>query len=127
MLVALCVTTSSVSFAATNPTTDNGQDLTAAPATITFAQIKNSMIDVVVVNPHHENLTIRLTDYVGKIIAVKKLNKEDTSTRIRFNLTNLTDGVYYVRTGQGNATQLKKFEIKTAVQTSAYYQEVTLI
>ena len=127
LLIALTLSTSSVSFAAANQTSDNGQPLPAVPAAVTFEQVEKSKLDVVIPNPINSNLNIRLSDAAGKVIATKTLSKKESGTRVRFNLTKLTDGVYYVRVGNGKSAQMKKFEIRTEVPTQTPFQEVTFI
>ena len=127
ILVALTVSTSSASFAAATKTLDQGQTATGIPASVTFAQVEKSKLDVIVESVANAKMSIRLADASGKTIATKILPQKETGTRVRFDLANLTDGVYHVRISDGKNTQVKKFEIKTEVPAQNSYQEVTLI
>lgn len=127
ILVSLTVSTSSVSFAATTKTLDKGQNEQAAPAAVTFAQVVKSKLDVVVENTANAKIIIRLTDAGGRSIASKTLSGKESDTRVRFDLANLTDGVYQVKVWNGKNTQLQKFEVKTSEVTVASYQNLAII
>ena len=128
IVVALTVSTSSASFAAAaTKTTDQGQTETGVPASVTFAQVEKSKLDVIVESVANAKMSIRLADASGKTIATKILPQKETGTRVRFDLANLTDGVYHVRISDGKNIQVKKFEIKTELPAQNTYQEVTLI
>ena len=127
ILVALTVSTSSASFAAATKTINQGQTETGVPASVTFAQVEKSKLDVIVESVANAKMSIRLADASGKTIATKILPQKETGTRVRFDLANLTDGVYHVRISDGKNIQVKKFEIKTEVPAQNTYQEVTLI
>ena len=126
-LVTLTVSTFSASFAAATKTIYKGQTETGAPASVTFAQVEKSKLDVIVKSVAHAKMSILLADASGKTIATKILPHKETGTRVRFDLANLADGVYHVRISDGKNIQVKKFEIKTEVPAQNSYQEVTLI
>jgi hypothetical protein len=127
ILVALTVSTSSVSFAATAQSIDKGHVAPAAPASATVTQVLMSKLDVVVEKEANPKTHIRLVDAAGNIIATRKVSPKETATRVRFDLAALADGVYYVKVWDGQHTQVQKFELKTAAVSLTAYQKLALI
>jgi xanthine/uracil permease len=126
ILVALTVSTASVSFAATT-TTDNPQTAGVATPAVTFAQIEKSKLDVTVVNITDEPVIVRLFDSFGKNIASKNISKSETGTRVRFDLSSLADGVYHVKATTGKDTQVQRFELKTTAPAITTYKDVAIL
>ena len=127
ILIAFTVTTSSASFAATSKTITKEKAGLNAGTSVTFAQQEQSKLDVIIDNAANAKVIIRLLASNGTNIVTKAIANSETGTRIRFNLASLTDGVYQVKVTDGKNTQVKKFEIKTALPAKATYQEVTFI
>jgi hypothetical protein len=127
ILVALTVSTSSVSFAATTKSIDKGHVEQAAPASATVTQVLMSKLDVVIEKDANTKTTIRLINSSGNNIATKKLSNRETATRVRFDLAGLADGVYYVKVWNGQNTQVQKFELKTAAVSMKAYQKLAII
>jgi hypothetical protein len=125
LLVAFTVSTASVSFAATPKTLD--QATTGPAASVTFAQVEKSKLDVVVENPAHAKMTIYLTDTSGKSFAAKTLSGRETDTRVRFDLARLAGGVYHVKVWDGRKTEERKFQIKTTEVSVATDQTLALL
>ncbi len=125
-LFAFVTGTSAVTFAAPTTTDKTPTDTVSAPS-ITFAQIVKSKLDVTIENSAGVPMYIQLFDSAGLNIATKTIRKSQSAARLRFNLVNLKDGVYYVKATTGKNTLEKKFELKTAVPTPASYQDLTLL
>src|SRR5688500_7667134 len=126
ILVALTLSTSSASFAAAKPIYKS-QTETGIPASVTFAQVEKSKLDVIVEKVANAPMSIRLTDATGKTIATKTLSQRESATRVRFDLANLADGVYHVKVKDGQSTQMQKFELKTAEPVLATYKDVAIL
>ena len=127
ILVVLTVSTTSVSFAASTKSFDKGHGEQVAPASATVVQVLMSKLDVVVENATNPKTIIRLTDSFGKTVATKKMYDKETATRVRFDLAELADGVYYVKIWNGQKTQVQKFELKTAAVSMTAYQKLAII
>jgi hypothetical protein len=126
ILVALSVSTSTGSFAAAKPINIK-QTETGIPASVTFAQVEKSKLDVIAEKVANAPMSIRLTDATGKTIATKTLSQRETATRVRFDLANLADGVYHVKVRDGQNTQVQKFELKTATPSLTTYQDLAIL
>ena len=126
LLVTLTVSTSSVSFAAAK-TADKGKTEQTVSTFATVSQVLMSKLDVVVEKDANPKTTIRLTDFSGRNLATKKMSDTETATRVRFDLAQLADGVYYVKVWNGENTQVQKFELKTAAVSLTTYQKLAII
>ena len=124
LFVAFTVSTATVSFAAPTQSIDQGP---AAPAALTVTQVLMSKLDVVIEKEANPKTTIRLLDASGNTIATKKVSPKETATRVRFDLAQLVDGVYYMKVWNGQHTQLQKVEVKTAAISMTAYQKLALI
>lgn len=116
-LILLAVSTSSISFAADHHV-EQEQTKDVIPAAVTISQMEKSKLDVVVENAVNTTMTIRLVDSFGQNIATKTVQVSPAGTRIRFDLSALTDGEYRVNVIDGKNSQLKKFELKTVVPST---------
>ena len=130
ILVAFTVSASSASFAAASiapatETTDNGQRKQTASDAVTFA-IENSKMDVMVQATESAKITIRIKDSFGHNIATKTLSGVQSGTRVRFDLSQLEDGLYHVSVWDGKNRQKQDIELKTVTPAVAT-QEVTFI
>lgn len=118
---------SSASFASATEAIDNGQKKQAASDAVTFA-IDKSKVDVIVQSAESSKIVIRIKDSSGHNIASKTLSGVESGTRVRFDLSQLADGLYHVRVWDGENSQEKGIELKTAAPTPAVAnQEVTFI
>ncbi|GEO04208.1 hypothetical protein AAE02nite_18720 [Adhaeribacter aerolatus] len=127
IIVALTVSTTSVSFAATPKNIDKDHAAQAAPGSATVVQVLMSKLDVVVAEEANPKTIIRLINASGNTIATKKVSHKETATRVRFDLAELADGVYYVKVWNGQNTQVQKFELKTAAVSMTAYQKLAII
>ena len=125
-LVALTVSTASVSFATTK-NIDKGHAEQAVPASAAISQISMSKLDVVIEKDANPKTIIRLTDSSGKILSIKTVFNTNTGTRIRFDLAQLVDGVYFVKVWNGHSSQIQKFELKTAALSLTAYGKLAII
>lgn len=123
ILVALAIGTSSSSFAAAVKSTDNGQKGQAG--SITIAAYK-SKVDVYVQHTENPKTVIRILDPSGRTIASKDLSNMDRDTRVSFDLSQLPDGLYAVKVWDGQNSQKKSIELRTAPPVEARQEAVLL-
>jgi aspartate carbamoyltransferase catalytic subunit len=127
ILIALTVSTSGTSFAAAYPNPDAGKNEQPLIPSVSLSQLEKSKLDVLVENAVNSKFVVRLLDASGQIVTTQTFWKNETGTRIRFDLTSLEDGVYEVKVSDGKNSQLKKFELKTTVPAITSYQNVTVL
>lgn len=125
VLVAFTLSTSSTSFASAPNIPDNGQKQQVASDPVAFA-IEESSVDVIVQSAETPKMVIRVKDSSGNNIVTKTLTNVESGTVVRFNLSQLADGLYRVNVWDGKSTQVKQLELKTASPVVAN-QEVTFL
>lgn len=129
ILVAFTVSASSTSFASAASVApapesfDNGQR--KQTDAVTFA-IDNSKVDVIVHPTESAKIIIRIKDSFGHSIATKTLSEVESGTRVRFDLSQLEDGLYHLSVWDGKNNQKQDIELKT-VPPAAPTQEVSFI
>ena len=119
------VSTASTGFAASTTAVHTGQQQLSAPDSVAFA-IEDSKVDVIFQAPGNPKMIIRLKDEEGHTLAVKSVAQAQSGTRIRFDLSQLADGLYSVRVWDGNGNHERDIEVKT-VSPAVSTREVILL
>lgn len=125
LLVAFAVSTASNGFATATTAVNNGQQQLSAPDSVAFA-IEDSKVDVIFQAARSPKMIIRLKDEDGHTLAVKSVSQAESGTRIRFDLSQLADGLYSVRVWDGKGSQERDIEVKT-VSPAISTREVILL
>ncbi|GAA4428950.1 hypothetical protein GCM10023188_13740 [Pontibacter saemangeumensis] len=112
IFVAFTVGTSSPSFASAAGTTGNGHETQATSDPVAFV-IDNSKVDVIIKATDTPKMIIRMKDSSGNTIAIKTLSHVESGTRVRFDLSQLSDGLYSVRVWDGKNVQEQEIKLKT--------------
>lgn len=121
-LLALSVAMSSTSFAQDGKVPVNTPSLTGKTQTV-VRPVTNGKFDVLV-GETDGNLLIQVVDQHGRTLSSKPVYKQESNTRIRFDLNELPDGVYEVVITEGGNRQVKDIVLDT--HTSATYRTITL-
>lgn len=122
LLVALSVAVSSISFAQAGKPVTNMSDSTPKTQTA-IRPVKDGNVDVVI-GKTDGNLLIQITDQQGRTLASKPIYKQELTSRIRFNLNELPDGVYELVITEGTNRQVQDIFLNT--HTSDTYRTITM-
>ena len=121
-LLAFSVAMSSTSFAHDNNIPIGKPEVPAKTQTI-IRPVTNGKFDVVV-GKTDGSLLIQVVDQQGRTLSSKPVYKQESATRIRFDLNELPDGIYEVVITEGSNRQVKDIVLNT--HTSATYRTITL-
>ena len=76
---------------------------------IIFPNPNNGSFNITVNNEMKGAVTLSVTDVLGKIVKQVAINKTKTTSTTSFDLTDLSDGMYFVQVSDGNTIQKTKF------------------
>ena len=76
---------------------------------IIFPNPNNGSFNITVNNEMKGAVTLSVTDVLGKIVKQVTINKNNTTSTTSFQLTDLSDGMYFVQVSDGNTVQKTKF------------------
>ncbi|RCR67709.1 T9SS type A sorting domain-containing protein [Larkinella punicea] len=122
-LLALALSTSTVSFAADNK--ENAEPKSTFQMAV-YPVINSMKVSVNVNKPKDSKVDIRLVDEAGQTLTVLKLGKDNESSIIRFDLNNLEDGIYKVEVSDGVKTEVKTVKVQTSTPVEVAHREVSL-
>ncbi|MGA0558787.1 hypothetical protein ACO2Q8_19165 [Larkinella sp. VNQ87] len=108
VLVALAVSASTVTFA----NTDNEKTGTAYQVGL-YPSSESAKVNVIVAKEKGTALDVVLLDRSGVILATYHLNKNETTTRTRFDMSELQDGTYQVVVSDGASKVVKEVNLQT--------------
>lgn len=112
-LIALALTTSSVSFAG-QPANLNTDPAGKAAFDVAFIPQSGGMkLDVAVEKTNESSLVIRFLDARGNELSTQRVAKNEMKKQVRFDLTELPDGAYKVEVTDGTDTEVKEISITT--------------
>lgn len=112
-LIALALTTSSVSFAG-QPANLNIDPAGKAAFDVAFIPQSGGMkLDVAVEKTNESSLVIRFLDARGNELSTQRVAKNEMKKQVRFDLTELPDGAYKVEVTDGTDTEVKEISITT--------------
>ncbi len=116
LMIALTVGDSSVSFAdnkLTSVTQPEGGDSFQAKV---FVRSESMKLDVFVEPAEHAHLMISLLDAKGRTLATKQVSDSENTSGVRFDVSDLKDGIYQVEITDGTDKQLEKVALATNFQ-----------
>ena len=114
VLVALAVSASTVTFA------NNDNTKTAATYQVgMYPSAETAKVNVMVAKEKGQALNVKLLDGNGAVLATHQLDKNDTTTRTRFDLSQLEDGNYKIVVGDGASKIVKEVNLQTKTPVQA--------
>jgi hypothetical protein len=119
LLLALIVSTSSLTYATTPNST-----LPIEASVIVRPQIMK--LDIITQASDYNYITIRLRDAQGHTLIKTKVNKSEKASLSRFDVSNLADGIYQVEISDGTSKQIKEFAIETTIPAATSLRSVSL-
>lgn len=123
VLIALTFRTASVALA------DGPKDAVEAKSSFQSAvyPVANSLkVSVTVTKPKESSVNVRLLNQAGETLTVLKLGKDNESSTIRFDLSDLEDGTYRVEISNGFKTAVKTVTLQTSPPIASAYRAVSL-
>ncbi|GAB3334469.1 hypothetical protein GCM10027299_42710 [Larkinella ripae] len=108
VLVALAVSASTVTFA----NSDN-EKAAAAYQVGMYPSAEAAKVNVTVAKEKGTSLDVLLLDGSGTVLATHHLNKSETTSRTRFDLSELQDGSYKVVVSDGSSKIVKEVNLQT--------------
>lgn len=81
----------------------------------------SARLNVIVDNATDRSVTVRVLNEKGAMLAEQTIGKSKKPTISRFDLSQLTDGVYQVEISNGDSREVKQIKLQTSQPT----QEVT--
>ncbi|MFD1141253.1 T9SS type A sorting domain-containing protein [Larkinella insperata] len=108
VLVALALSTSTATFA----NNDNEKTATSYQVGL-YPSVETAKINVMVAKEKGTTLDVALLDGQGTVLATHRLTKNETSTRTRFDLNQLQDGVYTIVVSDGSSKVSKEVNLQT--------------
>ncbi|GAB3032644.1 T9SS type A sorting domain-containing protein [Spirosoma pulveris] len=118
LLIAASLTISATGFAQ-----DTHSVTTPQKTPMTIQPTQSGKIDVVI-GKTDGHLSIDVVDQQGRTLSHKAVYKQDSNSRIRFDLSELPDGVYQLIVTEGTSRQTNAIVLNT--QTSDTYRTITL-
>ena len=112
LLIACSVVISSSSFAQTK-LDPIAKSIPAESTQFLVVTLNTGKIDVTVLKSEVKKLTVQVVDSKGKTLVSQSIGKYYSSTRTRFDLSELPDGIYHVELIDGNTKQVKDIQINT--------------
>ena len=119
LFIALTVSASSLSFAHAS-----SDPLPLDAAVVVRPQAMK--IDVITQAGTQENIVIRLKDADGHTLTKTTIAQSEKASLSRFDVSNLSDGVYKVEISDGTNKQVKEFTIQTTLPTVSVERTVSL-
>ncbi|ADB36698.1 T9SS type A sorting domain-containing protein [Spirosoma linguale] len=118
LLIAASLTFSATGFA------QNSQSTATTPKTpMTIQPTTNGKVDVVV-GETDGHLSIQVVDQQGHTLSKRAVYKQESNTRIRFDLSGLPDGVYQLVITEGTSRQTNAIVLNT--QSSDTYRTIKI-
>jgi hypothetical protein len=108
VLVALAVSASTATFA----NTDNEKAASTYQVGM-YPSSEPTKLNVMVAKEKGTSLNVQLLDGRGIVLANHRLDKNDTSTRTRFDLSQLEDGNYKIVVSDGASKIVKEVNLQT--------------
>ncbi|GAB3893162.1 hypothetical protein GCM10028803_07000 [Larkinella knui] len=108
VFVALAVSASTVTFA----NTDNEKAAGSYQVGM-YPSLEAAKVNVLVAKEKGSFLNVQLLDAKGLVLATHRLNKNETATRTRFDLSQLEDGTYKIVVGDGASQVIKEVNLQT--------------
>ncbi|QHT68285.1 hypothetical protein GXP67_17390 [Rhodocytophaga rosea] len=119
LFIALTVSASSLTFAHSS-----SDPLPLDAAVVVRAQ--DMKIDVITQAGTQENIVIRLKDADGHTLTKTTVEQSEKASLSRFDVSNLSDGVYKVEISDGITKQVKDFTIQTTIPTTSVERTISL-
>ncbi|MEM9673159.1 MAG: hypothetical protein ACFB15_08365 [Cyclobacteriaceae bacterium] len=116
LTLALAVGILSPSFAATEPTAVSDDSFQIK----FFVRSQNTSLDVFVERTDGTLLLVKFRDASGRVLAKGKI--ADDQGGVRFDMSNLKDGIYQVEVTDGDTKQIESFELKSTTRRSLTLQ-----
>lgn len=118
LLIAASLIVSATGFA------QNSQSTATTPKTpMTIQPTTNGKVDVVV-GETDGHLSIQVVDQQGHTLSKRAVYKEESNTRIRFDLSELPDGVYQLVVTEGTSRQTNAIVLNT--QSADTYRTIKI-
>ncbi|GAB3256609.1 hypothetical protein GCM10027347_18520 [Larkinella harenae] len=108
VLVALAVSTSTPTFA----NTDNEKKADSYQVGL-YPSLEEAKVNVMISKEKGAALDVLLLDSKGLILATHRLNKSETVTRTRFDMSELQDGTYKIVVSDGSSKIEKEVNLQT--------------
>jgi hypothetical protein len=108
VLVALAVSASTVTFA----NSDNEKEAGTYQVGL-YPSAQNAKVNVMVAKEKGSLLSVQLLDGSGAVLVTQQLDKNETTTRTRFDLSQLQDGKYKVVVTDGASKIVKEVNLQT--------------
>ncbi|SOD78716.1 hypothetical protein [Spirosoma fluviale] len=112
-----------LTFSATGFAQDSHSATTAQKTPLTIQPTQNGKVDVVL-GKTDGHLSIDVVDKQGRTLSHRVVYKQDSNTRIRFDLSELPDGVYELIVTEGANRQTNAIVLNT--QWADTYRIITL-
>lgn len=122
LVIAATVALSSASFAQNQNTFSISKETKDVQFQVN--SIMQGKIDVTVLKNKGESLSVKLTDTDGNTLAIKSLDKNDPTFRVRFNMNELPNGIYHVVVTEGAFKKTKEVILDT--QNVDSYRTITM-
>lgn len=114
VLVALTVSASTVTFA-----NNDNEKASSSYHVGLYPSIEAAKINVMVAKEKGTVLDVLLLDKQGVVLATHRLSKNETSTRTRFDMNELRDGVYTIVVSDGSSKVTKEVNLQTTKPVQA--------
>ncbi|RRB00700.1 hypothetical protein [Larkinella rosea] len=112
--VALAISASAFTFA----NSDNTKTGTSYQVGL-YPSLEAAKVNVMVAKEKGADLNVLLLDGKGFVLATYKLDKNETTTRTRFDLSQLEDGEYKIVVSDGASKIVKEVNLQTKTPVQA--------